>query len=54
MDLKNAKIMAGIEVVLSITGHFRIIGVILLLIGVYKISEIIKDKRIFNIYCGLR
>jgi uncharacterized membrane protein len=48
VDLKNAKIMSGIGVVLSMTGHFGIIGVILLLIGVYRISEIIKDKRIFN------
>lgn len=48
MNLKNAKIMAGIGVVLGMTGYFGIVGVILLLIGVYRISEKVNDKRIFN------
>ncbi|WP_165974093.1 DUF996 domain-containing protein [Marinitoga lauensis] len=48
MNIKNAKIMAGVGAILELAGHFGFIGLILELIGVYKISEAVKDKRIFN------
>ncbi|WGS65322.1 DUF996 domain-containing protein [Marinitoga aeolica] len=48
MNLKNAKIMAGVGAILELAGHFGLIGFILELIGIYKISETVKDKRIFN------
>ncbi|GAB6190005.1 DUF996 domain-containing protein [Marinitoga arctica] len=48
MEIKNAKILAGVGAILGITGQFAIIGIIMELIGVYKISLATKDKRIFN------
>ncbi|KLO24758.1 DUF996 domain-containing protein [Marinitoga sp. 1155] len=48
MNLKNTKILAGVGRILGMFGHFGILGIILELIGVYKISEAVKDKRIFN------
>ncbi|APT75529.1 hypothetical protein LN42_03315 [Marinitoga sp. 1137] len=47
-ELKTAKILAGVGAILSFAGHFGIIGAILELVGVYKISQVVRDKRIFN------
>ncbi|SHF12593.1 Uncharacterized membrane protein [Marinitoga hydrogenitolerans DSM 16785] len=48
MEIKNAKIMSGVGAILEITGQFTLIGIILKLIGIHKISIAAKDKRIFN------
>ncbi|AJG41186.1 hypothetical protein TRQ7_06935 [Thermotoga sp. RQ7] len=55
MDLSTAKTLAGIGMVLELLGAipavgwiFSLVGLILFLIGIYNISQITKEKRIFN------
>jgi uncharacterized membrane protein len=55
MDFSTAKTLAGIGMVLELLGAvpavgwiFSLVGLILFLIGIYNISQITKEKRIFN------
>ncbi|MCD6551405.1 DUF996 domain-containing protein [Thermotoga sp.] len=55
MDLSTAKMLAGIGMILKLLGVFptvgwifSLVGLILFLIGIYNISQMTNEKRIFN------
>ncbi|PLV55733.1 DUF996 domain-containing protein [Thermotoga sp. SG1] len=55
MNLSTAKTLAGIGMILEILGAipmvgwiFSLVGLILFLIGIYNISQMVNEKRIFN------
>jgi len=55
MDISTAKTLAGIGIIFELLGAipavgwiFSLVGLILFLTGVYNISQMVNEKRIFN------